>query len=129
MPGITDELGNPWHKEEERKRDLNSGTAGAHLCIPFQCEHCWMLNLEGRLPTPEDGCYVMCLRRGNLDAMKGKARSTIEGYWRETSRVIRSCERINKTPPYQPQGPFPLSEPVGMGLAVDMLNKSLTAMG
>ena len=29
----------------------------------FQCERCWMINLEGRLPQEEeDRVYVQCIR-------------------------------------------------------------------
>jgi len=50
---IEDELGNPWHKEEERQRRMNQGVDGAHMCILFQCETCWMRNLEGKDPVDE----------------------------------------------------------------------------
>jgi hypothetical protein len=35
------------------------------------------LNMEGRLPVPElDDAYVMLIRRANLDAMGGRAKTT-----------------------------------------------------
>ena len=126
---ITDDLGNPWHKEEERQHRLSVGVEGAHLCIPFQCELCWMRNLEKRDPAPGDECYVACIKRANLDAMAGKSPLTILAHLRETTSIIKNAELINKTPSFQPRGPFPLSDPVGMGLAVDQLVKSLTAKG
>jgi len=43
--------------------------------------------------------------------------------------VLRNAERINKTPSYHLHGPFPLGDPVGMGLAIDMLTKSVVAKG
>jgi hypothetical protein len=58
-----DESGNVWFKEERRARMINQGVRGAHASIPFQCKDCWMVNLEGRFPTPElDDAYVMCIR-------------------------------------------------------------------
>ena len=52
MTVIRDEAGNKWFKQEEREHRLNHGVAGVHLTIPFQCETCWMRNLEGRDPAP-----------------------------------------------------------------------------
>ena len=88
-----------------------------------------MRNLEGRDPTEEDTMYVRCIRRANLDAMAGKASSTIESHQRVVDQVVKLCERINKTPSFEPRGPMPLSDPIGMGLAVEMLTKSVFAKG
>lgn len=120
---------NPWHKEEVRQRRLNEGVAGAHICIPFQCENCWMLNLEGRNIRAGDDSYVMCIRRANLDAISGRSHLTIAEHRRETGSIVRNCERIGKTPSLPPRGPFPMSDQVGMGVAVEMLQKSLVSRG
>ena len=131
MPSIKDELGNAWHKEEERQRRLAEGVAGAHLCIPFQCGVCWMRNMEveGQDPNDNDGCYLACIKRANLDAVAGKLPLTIGAHLCETVMVINNAALVNKTPSYQPWGPFPLTDTVGMGLAVDMLVKSLVSKG
>ena len=72
---------------------------------------------------------LACIHRANLDAMAGKSPLTIRGHLMETIAVLRNAERINKTPSYHPRGPFPLGDPVGMGLAIDMLTKSVVAKG
>ena len=122
---------NLWHKQGQREERLNHGTKGAHLCIPFQCELCWLRNLEGRNPRPGglDDVYLMCLRRANLDAFSGRAKLTIEKHLLETSIVVRNCGDIGRTPPFPPRGPMPVSDAVGMGVAVDMLMRSITAKG
>ena len=62
--------GNVWYQQEDREYDINHGVAGVHTSIPFQCERCWILNLEGRLPiSGRDDAYLMIIRRANLDAM------------------------------------------------------------
>ena len=100
------------------------------MCIPFQCETCWMRNLEGRDPIEgRDDIYMSCLRRANIDAMLGKSSLTIANHVRESKGVIRNAELINKTPSYYPRGPFMIGDPVGMGVAVDMQVKSITARG
>jgi hypothetical protein len=127
---ITDEVGNVWHREEQRQRRLTQGVEGAHLCIPFQCETCWHRNLEGKDPEPgASDVMLACIRRANLDAMAGKSPLTIRGHLLDTIMVLRNAERISKMPSFHPRGPFPLGDPVGMGLAIDMLLKSLTAKG
>jgi hypothetical protein len=60
---IEDEEGNLWYKQGQREERINQGVRGAHASIPFQCEACWMLNLEGCLPVDGlDDMYVTCIR-------------------------------------------------------------------
>ncbi len=100
------------------------------MCIPFQCEKCWMRNLEERDPVCGDNdVYVACIKRANLDAMLGKSPLTIRNHAQESRTVVKSASLINKTPSYYPRGPFPVADLVGMGLAVDMELKSLLAKG
>lgn len=87
------------------------------------------MNLEGREIVPADQTFVRCIRRAQLDAMNGKSRLTINTHRQQTTSVIKLCTQINKTPTYQPRGPFPLRDQYGIGLAVDMLVKSLLAKG
>jgi hypothetical protein len=98
---IQDEEGN---KQGQREDYSNLGVKGVHPFMPFQCEDCWMYHLEGRMPVKhEDDMYVMCIRRANLDAMWGAA--------------------LTANPP---QGPVPITDNDGMGLAVELLCTSLT---
>jgi hypothetical protein len=129
MTDIKDEEGNLWHNSAARIKRLNMGANGAHACIPFQCETCWMQNLEGRDIGEGDEAYEMCLRRANLDAIAGKARKTISTHRDEVLGTVSACEKIRKTPSYSPRGPFPLEDACGMGLVVEMLVKSYTAKG
>ena len=110
MPSIKDELGNAWHKEEERQRRLTEGVTGAHLCIPFQCGVCWMRNMEGQDPNGNNECYLACIKRANLDAMAGKLPLRIGAHLCETVMEINHAALVNKTPSYQPRGPFPLTD-------------------
>ncbi len=109
---------------------MERGVNRAHLCIPFQCEFCWQRNLEGRKPIKgKDDCYMACIKRTIIDAMLGKLPLTIANHLRETSAVVKNSALINKTPSYHARGPFPMSDLVGMDLAVDMLVKLLVAKG
>ncbi len=125
---IQDVAGNPWHKESKCQEQMRTGVEGAHLCIPFQCEVCLVRNLEGRDPRGEsDEVYLVCIMRANLDAMLGKSPLTIRAHRRETIAVFENSRLIGKTPAYHPRGPFPVGNPMGMSLGVDMLIKSLVA--
>ena len=127
---MKDVAGNPWHKERNRQAKMLTAVEGARLCIPFQCKVCWFHNLEGRDPRGEgDDVYLACIRRANLDAMLGKSPLRIRAHRRETIVVLKNSRLIDKMPAYHPRGPFPVGDPVGMSLAVDMLLKSLVAKG
>jgi hypothetical protein len=72
---------------------------GTHASIPFQCEECWMFNLERCLPVPGlDDAYVMCIRQANLDAMGGRATSTIAAHATAVKCTVQNCALIQKTP-------------------------------
>ncbi len=127
---IRDVAGNPWHKESKRQEQMWTGVEGTHLCIPFQCEVCWVCNLEGRDPRGEsDEVYLACIRCANLDAMLGKSPLMIRAHRRQTIAVFKNSRLIGKIPAYHPRGPFPVGNPMGMSLAVDMHIKSLVAKG
>jgi hypothetical protein len=113
---IKDKLGNAWHKEAKHQRRLTQGVEGAHLCISFQCGSNW-----------RQGQDLACIKHANLDVLAGKSPLTIVAHLRETTTMIKHAALVNKTPSYQPRGPFPLADSVEMGLAVDMLIKSLVS--
>jgi hypothetical protein len=130
MSTVRDKLGNAWHKKAKQQRRLTSGVEGAHLCILFQCGVCWLQNLEGRdLIDGKDECFLACIKRANLDAMAGKLPLMIVAHLPETTTVVSNAGLVNKMPSHQPRGHLPLTDAVGMGLAVDMLIKSLVARG
>ena len=126
---IQDEEGNLWYKHEKRIERINQGVRGAHASIHFQCEYCWIINLEGRPPAKGlDDAYVMMIRRANLDAMGGRAVATIEAHTAAIKKNILNCQLLRKTPSIPPHGPMPIADTVGMGLAVELLFHSLTAV-
>ena len=120
--------GNIWYQQEDQEFALNHGASRVHASIPFQCEQCWMLNLEGRTPIAgRDDAYMMLLRRANLDAMSGRAASTSKSHADEITRLVRNCALIGKTPNIPPHGSMTLADAVGMGVAVDMIVRLLTS--
>ncbi len=124
----TDGTGNVWFNQQKEEDRLNHGYKGAHAVMPFQCEQCWMINLERRLPEPGlDDVYVSIIRQANLDAMAGRAKSTVAGHVMAVLRAVRNAGLIRKTPTIEASGPMPLGDNLGMGVAVDMILYSLTA--
>jgi hypothetical protein len=118
MSVLRDEDGVELETQTKRLDCLNKGYKGVFTVLPFQCETCWMRNLENRNPSALDKKYVQCIRRANLGAMAGRARSTVEAHVGRIVETIKYC-----------RGPFPLDDMVGMSWAVDMLMKSLEAKG
>ena len=128
MRKVEDEEGNPWYKQGQLEDRINHGVRGSHASIPFQCESCWMINLESRLPREGlDDLYVACIRRANLDASGGLAVSTIAGKASSIKRTIGECNLIHRTPFIEPRGPMPMEDCCGMGMAVEMILHSVTA--
>jgi hypothetical protein len=126
---IQDEEGNKWYKHNRRVFQINHGVCGAHASIQFQCEICWLINLEGRLPVDGlDDAYVMLVRQANLDTMGGRAVATIKAHATAILRTVQNCQHFRKTPSIPPRGPMPISDGVGMGLAIELLFHSLTAI-
>ena len=76
-----------------------------------------------------DHKYIQCIRRASLDAMAGKAKSTVAAHVRRLKENIRVCALIGRTPHLPDRGPMPLEDNVGMGWAVDLLMKSITSKG
>ena len=125
---VSDGGGSIWYSQQQEEDRLNHGYKGGHVSIPFQCELCWMANLERRWPSDGlDDAYVAIIRRANLDAMAGRARSTAAGHVAAVQRTLSNCSLIRKSPTFGSRGPMPLQDATGMGVAVDMIVHSLTA--
>jgi hypothetical protein len=60
--------------------------------------------------------------------MGGQAMATIHGHAAALKRSVSNCQLFRKTPMIPPRGPMPLTDTVGMGLAVELLFHLLNAM-
>jgi hypothetical protein len=86
---LHDDDGELWEGQEQRNRRLNVDVAGAHAVIPFQCEICWIRNLEKReVNLVADRRYLACIHRANLDAINSRAESTIKGHVSFIKRAV-----------------------------------------
>ena len=77
----------------------------------------------------EHSLYLKCIRRANLDSMNAKARTTVAHHLGFVRDAVKNAVSIGRTPHFPERGPFPLEDSVGMGLAVDLLLKSIRAKG
>jgi hypothetical protein len=78
---LKDNDGEVWEGHDAQAARLNTGVAGVHSALAFQCEICWMRNLEARDPDAmADHNYIVCIRQANLDAMNARAAGTIKGH-------------------------------------------------
>jgi hypothetical protein len=59
--------------------------------------------------------------------MLGKSPLTIGAHRRQSLNAIDTALTFGKLPAYHPHEPFPIDDPVGMSLVVDILLKSLIA--
>jgi hypothetical protein len=87
-----------------------------------------MFNLERWLPAPElDDMYIMRMHQANLDAMGGRAVTTIKAHMAAIKQSVQNSRLISKTPMIPHRGHMPIADQVGKGMAVNMLFHSLTA--
>lgn len=140
---ITDTEGTVWWKQTKFEDKSNTVVNGTHTTVPFQCEHCCIINLEGRLPVVGlelDDAYTMCLRQANLDTNT----ITISG---RATVILKLCMQTRSSAKWDSQWDsvwywtrlllinrgnqcwWRIQSSMGMGFAVEMLHRSLVAKG
>jgi hypothetical protein len=112
-----------WKKKGEERRYLE-GIDGAFLVTPFQCDHCWFINLEGRESTPHsfnDTRLLGYIRRTNLDVIWSRAPGTIANVKNGIKHLIRSWNELGMTVDLPALGPWVVGDHVGFNVAIGML--------
>ena len=113
-------------KEDELK--FLVARPGDWLFSPFQCDLCWFFNLHGRRPI--DGIYtdqfeVKLIRRANLDMFWSRAPSTIAKSRGLIREIISRAQERGRRIPLEPMEAWKVEDGMGMGIAIQMLEKSL----
>lgn len=124
---VTDEDGFDWRPPEALSR-YKIARDGDHLLTPFQCDLCCFRNLQHRDPLPsleKDTLLLCAIRRANLDAVWGRESQTVAATLRAAQSMVKLWDKVGLTPQFPPLGPFPVSDSLGLGVAVAMLMKSL----
>ena len=112
-----------WKKKGEERRYVE-GIDGAFLVTPFQCDHCWFVNLERRAPDERsfnDQRLLGYIRRANLDVIWSRAPGTITNAKNGIKHLLRSWQELGMRIELPPIGPWIVGDKVGFGVAIGML--------
>ncbi len=122
----TNEDGDVYEEENSRYKVVRNGD---NLVTPFQCDTCHFRNLLGRDPIEnyaEDIRLAKLIRRANLDALWSTEPGTIERTLAEAKRGLAIAAALGfQSQLFQPMGPFPIEDSMGMGAAIVTLQLSL----
>lgn len=97
------------------------------LNIAFQCDACWFCNLKGRTPRENslaDNWLLAFIRRVNLDAMWAREKGTVAQTYYSVTKMIRLDRELGLTPKLPSRGPWPLSDPIGFQVALQIIKAS-----
>ena len=100
---------------------------GDMVNAPFQCDHCWFINLNLRCPNeffPADARLMSYIRRVNLDMFWSKEGSTVGATYRALKKARGLSEQLGLTPVRIVVGPWPLGDTVGFQIALEILRAS-----
>ena len=100
------------------------GVNGAHTCIPFQCETCWIRFFWKIVILRKETTRMKCvfiaptLTPWMVRLSLQSNLTNVNSY-----KPSRTGKRIGKVPSLPPRGPFPLGDPIGTRLIIEMLVK------
>jgi hypothetical protein len=123
----TDDDGFDWRPPEALQR-FRVARDGDHLLTSFQCDLCCFRNLQRRDPfpgLPQDDLLLCGIRQANLDALWGREPHTVADTLRGVRHLVRLWGKLGLAPCLPPLGPYPVSDLLGMSVALAMLMKTL----
>lgn len=107
---------------------FNYGRNGDHLVTTFLCDYCIFYMLKQRNPLSDnahDKLLLITIRRMNLDALWSREPSTVSRNLSSCDMMIKMLKRVDLQPDFEPLGPFPNKDILGIRVAIAMLQKSL----
>jgi hypothetical protein len=115
---------------DDRDQDYRTARNGDHLMgVPFECDLCHFRNVVGRDPVwgkAQDEYTLTCIRRASLDAMWGRASSTVKANLSRVQKDYRASQEVFAIRKPLPElGWDKLEDRVGMGVALMTLHSSL----
>jgi hypothetical protein len=120
------EAGAIWRRKKDEGRFMTAKD-GDMWCAPFQCDWCWFINLERRVPREGnlgDERLLSYIRRVNLDILWSREGGTVDGTLTQLRKMIRLCKDLGMKNIEVPIGPWPVADGVGFRLAIVMLRAS-----
>ena len=104
-----------------------SARNGDMLCSPFQCDHCWFVNLCRREPSNtshSDERLLRYIHRVNLDLMWSRERGTVANTLAAVNKGKTMSIELGLVPQQIKLGPWPLGDAQGFQTAIEMLRAS-----
>ena len=115
--------GAQWKKRKDIDRFMQARN-GDMLSAPFQCDHCWFVNLTGQEPdvTSEGDVRLMvCIRRVNLDVMWSREESTVRNTLGNVKKGRLLSEELGLPSVNLQMGPWPVGDALGFQVAIELL--------
>ena len=97
---------------------------GDMLCSPFQCDHCWFVNLRKREPralSHSDERLLGYIRRVNLDLIQSSERGTVANTLASLNKGRTMSIEFGLVPQPLKLGSWPLGDGQGFQTAIEML--------
>lgn len=97
------------------------------LSIPFQCDYCWFVNLKHReynSAAPSERLLLAYIRRVNLDMMWAREESTVRSTLSQVKKGRGLSAEVGLEPVGIAVGPWPVGDPVGFQVALELLRAS-----
>ena len=114
--------------DEDPKR-FKEGRDGDHLMVPFQCDICHFVNIQGRLPQAsdeQDQLLLLTIQRVVLDSLWARERSTVIANRAEGERFTKNQARLGVSwDVMPPRGPYRKADDWGVHVACGMVLRSL----
>jgi len=124
-----DEEGELMILDEEEESRFMIARNGDNLVTPFQCDTCHFVNIMKREPLDDlasDVRMLKCIRRVNLDAFWSREPGTVNGVLTEALRGLTIASQLGFAHAlFQPRGPFPVEDTMGMAAAIIIVQRSL----
>ena len=97
------------------------------LSSPFQCDHCWFVNLKKKVANDlalGDVRLLAYIRRVNLDVMWSSEPSVVKTAWQNLEKGKRLSAELGLPPVDICVGPWPVADTCGFQIAIEMLRAS-----
>ena len=97
------------------------------LVAPFQCDCCWFVNLSKREPrevSESDSRLLAYIRRVNLDMLWSSEEATVGHNLGDLRKATKMSTAVNLIPLFVARGPWPVGDPVGFQVAIEIVRAS-----
>ena len=126
MKEARNETGTVWRRKKDENRFM-CARDGDMWVAPFQCDHCWFINLEKRPPIAndrKDDRLLEYIRRMNLDILWSREPGTVKGSYSQLLKISKFCDDLGMSRLDVPRGAWPVDDKVGFRIGLTMLRAS-----